>query len=208
MHRNIKGIDFEGNAYHALNPEPFTWVHITTYYGLLELAEFIGDKLSEAQKQQLFDEWLQMGRQMGIRDQDMPKDIPSYWTYVEDMIANRLIVNPSTEYVMHKEYYTLREKPPGSTISDPVWKVLQRIQGEIIWICKKGFFPASFRKKFNVSWTAADQRKFKLISLFMRGLWPILPESTRWVGPAYKAILDARKHPERYAPAELEAIPN
>lgn len=207
MHRNIKGVDFEGNKYHALNPELYTWVHITTYYGMLALAEFIGDTLTDEQKQQLFDEWLQFGRQMGIRDQDMPADIPAYWQYLNDMIENRLIANPATDYVMHKTYYTLREKPPGSSISDRNWRIFQTIQGNIIWKLKIGFFPASFRKKFGLKWTRMDQFKFKMISWFMRGLWAILPEKAHWVEPAWTAIRDARQHPEKYQEMELDALP-
>lgn len=198
MHRNIKGQDFNGKQYHALNPELYTWVHITTYYGMLMLADFIGDKLSDAQKEQLYQEWLQFGRQMGIRDQDMPNDIPAYWAYLDKMINERLQVNPATEYVMHKTYYTQQVKPPKSTLSDWQWRIVQTIQGNITWICKMAFFPAAFRQKFNIPWTATDRLKFRAVSLLMRAIWPLLPEKARWVEPAYNAIVDARRHPEKY----------
>ena len=204
MHRNIKGTDFNGKQYHALNPELYTWVHITTYYGMIVLAEFIGEPLDEVQKRQLFVEWLQFGRQMGIRDQDMPANTDAYWAYLEDTIANRLQQNPATDYVMHKAYYTDRVKRPESTMPDPVWKALQTLHGNIIWVCKIGFFPASFRRKFGLKWTLADQIKFKLISLLMRGLWPLLPEWARWIPQAWSAIKESRRHPERYQPALLE----
>lgn len=207
MHRNIKGTDFNGKQYHALNPELYTWVHITTYYGMIALADFMGEPLNEAQKQQLFNEWLQFGRQMGIRDQDMPATTADYWEYLEDTINNRLQKNPATDYVLHKAYYTGRVKHPDSTLSDPVWKVLQTLHGNIIWKCKIGFFPASFRRKFGLRWTALDQIQFNLISLLMRGLWPLLPEKYRYVPQAYAAIKDARRHPERYAQEAFEAIP-
>jgi uncharacterized protein (DUF2236 family) len=206
MHRNIKGTDFQGNKYHALNPELYTWVHITTYYGMLALAEFNGDKLTDEQKQQLYDEWLQFGRQMGIRDQDMPADIPSYWTYLNSMIENKLTENPATEYVMHKTYYTQREKHPNSTLSDRTWKILQTIQGNVIWKLKIGFFPESYRKKFGLKWSKLDQLQFNMISLLMRGLWPLLPERARWVGPAYSVICDARENPEKYHDIDLDGL--
>lgn len=204
MHRNIKGTDFNGKQYHALNPELYTWVHITTYYGMIILADFIGDHLTEAQKEQLFQEWLQFGRQMGIRDQDMPATTDAYWAYLEDTIAHRLEKNPATDYVLHKAYYTDRVKHPDSKLSDGVWKVLQTMHGNLIWKCKIGFFPESFRRKFGLKWTELDQFKFNLISLLMRGLWPLLPEKARWVEPAYKVILDARKHPEKYVQEEFD----
>lgn len=200
MHRPIKGTGFDGKAYHALNPELYTWVHITTYYGMIALAEFNGDTLTEAQKEQLYDEWLQFGRQMGIRDEHMPASTDAYWAYVEDMIASKLCVNPSTEYVMHKSYYTGREKRPGSTMPDWQWRLIARIQGEIIWNLKFGFFPPSYRRKFNLKWEQSDQRRFDRISWFMQKLWPLLPERSRWVPQAWNVIEDARLHPERYRP--------
>lgn len=205
MHRNIKGTDFNGKAYHALNPELYTWVHITTYYGMIELAGFIGEPLSDAQKEQLFEEWLQFGRQMGIRDQDMPANTTEYWAYLDDTIANRLQENPATDYVMHKSHYTGQVKPPGSTLSDPAWRVIQYIQGTLIWKCKIGFFPEAYRRRFGLKWTWLDQLEFRAIGLFMRAIWPLLPEHARWVGPAWKAIRESRQFPERYEPDSLES---
>ncbi|NIW49962.1 MAG: DUF2236 domain-containing protein, partial [Gammaproteobacteria bacterium] len=150
MHRDIKGEDFNGKKYHALNPELYTWVHITTYYGMIALADFMGDKLTEAQKEQLYQEWLQFGRQMGIRDKDMPKDIPSYWAYLDDTINHRLQENPATEFVGSKRYYTHQIKNPKSNLSDRSWRIVQYIQGSITWILKKGFFPEAYRKKFGI----------------------------------------------------------
>ena len=198
MHRSIKGTDFNGKPYHALNPELYTWVHITTYYGMLYLARFNGDKLSEADKEQLFQEWLQFGRQMGIRDKDMPATRAAYWAYLDDTIRHRLQENPATEYVGHRGYYTNQPKPPGMKVSDGRWKIYQYVVGSMTWHLKKVFFPKADRERFGIRWNWWDKTLFQLISLTFRAVWPLLPEKSRWVPQAWSAIQDARQFPQNY----------
>ncbi len=206
MHRDIKGTDFNGKKYHALNPELYTWVHITTYYGMIYLAEFNGDHLSEADKQQLFQEWLQFGRQMGIRDKDMPATTDEYWAYLDDTIRNRLQVNPATEYVEHRGHYTGQPKHPRTTMTDRQWRIYQYFMGSLTWHLKKGFYPPAYREVFGIRWTWLDQLGFKLIGGVMRMLWPTLEEKKRWVPEAWRAIKDAREHPENYGGAVGEGL--
>lgn len=197
-HRTIKGTGDDGKAYHALNPEPYLWVHMTAYDGFLKMAEAFGDTLSDAQKQQLFEEWLQMGRQMGIRDKDMPADIPAYWVYWEKMITERLQRNETLDYVLREEYFTRRPKPPITLLPDAVWAVVRMPIGKVMYLTTRATMPESFREKFNVPWSAADQRNFDRLMQVLRLTWKVLPERARWLPQAWDAVRDARRHPEKY----------
>jgi len=93
LHRDIKGTDDKGRRYFALDPEAYAWVHMTTYYALVTTQRLFGDKpFTPAQEAQLYQEWLQQGRVLGIRDKDMPQDLTAYWQYFNDMVENRLEV--------------------------------------------------------------------------------------------------------------------
>lgn len=199
MHRNIRGTGYDGKPYHALAIEPYMWVHITAYMGFLDMAEFVGDELTAAQKQQLFDEWLQMGRQLGIRDQDMPQDIPSYWTYVNRMIDERLERNETLDYLCNEEYFRRQSKPPLKWLPTVLWKPIGRFGGSVAWLCARASMPESFRRKFDISWTGRDARRYRRVSLLLRTIWPLLPERARWVPQAWRAIRDARANPGSYA---------
>ncbi|MDQ8036120.1 MAG: oxygenase MpaB family protein [Pedobacter sp.] len=199
QHRAIKGTGYDGKAYFALNPEPYLWVHISAYVLFVALGEFIeGRPLSEAEKEQLYREWLQLGRQMGVRDQDMPADIPAYKAYVDMMVAERTEHNETLDYVMNRAYFVERPLPPGSKIPQALWVQLRKPMGHISWICGRAGMPESFREKFGLELTRSEKLQFKFFSQLLRLLWPLVPENKRWFYPAWQAIREARRHPEKF----------
>lgn len=204
-HRTIKGTGYDGKPYHALSPEPYLWVHMTAYDGFLKMADAFGDQLDAAQKQQLFEEWLQMGRQMGLRDKDMPADIPAYWAYWEKMIAERLDHNDTVDYLLREEYFTRRSKPPVPLLPDAIWAAVRMPLGKVMYLTTRASMPESFRAKFGVPWSRHDQRNFERLVTVLRLTWKILPERARWLPPAWKAVCDARRHPEKYHSGEAVA---
>lgn len=201
-HRNIKGIGYDGKPYHALNPEPYLWVHMTAYDGFLTMAKAYGDELTDAQKEQLFQEWLQMGRQMGIRDKDMPADIPAYWAYWNKMIAERLQPNDTLDYLLREEYFLKRPKPPVNLLPGVVWATVRQPLGAVLWLSTRSAMPAAFRERFGVKWSAGDQRNFQRLMKVVNTVYKILPERARWLPVAWTAINDARQHPEKYSTAK------
>jgi len=52
------GVDRQGRRYHALNPDVFYWAHTTFIVGTLIVAERFSGGITEAEKRQLFDEYL------------------------------------------------------------------------------------------------------------------------------------------------------
>jgi uncharacterized protein (DUF2236 family) len=200
MHRNIKGTGYDDKPYHALQIEPYLWVHITAFAGFLSVAEFVGDELTDTQRRQLFREWRQMGRQMGVRNQDMPTDIASYWNYVQEMIANRLDRNETFDFINNKKYFVERPMPPGWPLSELAWEQIRKPLGGLVWLCGRSSMPQSFRQKFDIPWTFSDRCQIRIVSKALQMIWPLLPERARWLPPAYKAICEYREHPERFAP--------
>lgn len=95
MHAAIKGRDEQGRRYHALNPDAYTWVHATMYdTWRLFLAE-IGPGLTDAQDQQLFEEWHRMGLLIGCRPSSMPAtraEFSRMWAEMEARLENNRVV--------------------------------------------------------------------------------------------------------------------
>lgn len=204
QHRSIKGTGYDGKAYFALNPEPYLWVHISAYVLFVALGEFIeGRALTQAEKEQLYGEWLQLGRQMGVRDADMPVDIPAYEAYVDKMVLLRLENNETLDYVMNRAYFVERPLPPGSKIPEALWVQLRKPLGHISWICGRAGMPESFREKFGIELTHREKLQYRAFSLGFRLLWPLLPERKRWLYPAWQAIREARRHPEKFVAQEV-----
>ena len=200
QHREIKGTGYDGKPYFALNPEPYLWVHISAYALFVAMAEFIeGRPLKGPEKTQMYREWQQLGRQMGIRDKDMPADIPAYWEYVDKMVLLRLEHNETLDYVMSRAYFVERPQPPGSKMAHALWVQLRKPLGHISWICGRAGMPRSFREKFGLQLSRSEQVQLNVFSFLLRLLWPLLPERSRWLAPAWKAIREARQYPERFS---------
>lgn len=206
QHRDIKGTGYDGKPYFALNPEPYLWVHISAYVLFVAMAEFIdGRPLKDKEKEQLYAEWQQLGRQMGIRDKDMPADIPAYWEYVDKMVVLRLEHNETLDYVMNRAYFVERPQPPGSKMPEALWAQLRKPLGHLTWICGRAGMPRTFREKFGLQLSRSERLQIKAASLFLRLLWPMLPEHKRWLGPAWSAIREYRRHPEKFRPSVAES---
>ncbi len=204
QHRAIKGAGYDGKPYFALNPEPYLWVHISAYVLFVALGGFIeGRPLREPEKEQLYREWLQLGRQMGVRDADMPADIPAYWAYVDKMVAERTEHNETLDYVMNRAYFVERPLPPGSKIPQALWVQMRKPLGHISWICGRAGMPKNFRQKFDIELSRSEKLQYKAFSVGFRLLWPLLPERKRWLYPAWQAIREARQHPEKFQAQDL-----
>ena len=88
MHRDIKGVDAKGRRYSALNPDAYLWVHATAFEGFLVFLERFDRPASQAETQQLFDEWRRLGLVLGIPDRQLPRTVPEFWETWDRLVAN------------------------------------------------------------------------------------------------------------------------
>jgi uncharacterized protein (DUF2236 family) len=79
LHAGIRGVDAQGRSYHALDPQAYAWVHWTAYEGTRVFLHDFGPGLSEAQDQQLFDEWRRLGLLIGVRPDQLPATRAEFW---------------------------------------------------------------------------------------------------------------------------------
>ncbi len=197
-HRDIKGTDADGKAYHALNPEPYLWVHMTALESMIRFAGYVGDKPGPAEREQMFREWLQLGLLLGLREQDMPATLAEFETRFAAMIESRLEVTPTYEFLMGSGYFVRIPKPPGLRMPQPLWRLVSQPLGALTFVLARGSMAPRFRARFEVPWTRTDALVFRTTVIGLRALWKILPERVRWLPEAGRAIADARRHPEKY----------
>lgn len=197
-HRDIKGTDGSGKAYHALNPEPYLWVHMTALESMIRFAGYIGEAPGPAQRQQMFQEWQQLGLLLGLRETDMPATLAEFETRFAAIIEERLETTPTLDFLMNSGYFVRIPKPPGLRMPAGLWRLVSQPLGALTFVLTRGSMAPRFRERFNVPWTGTDAVIFRVTVLALRGLWKILPERVRWLPEALRAIRDARKHPEKY----------
>src|SRR3954447_423652 len=83
LHKRIKGLDADGNRYHALDPAAFHWVHATLVDTMVEMRERFGRPLTLAERELFYAEMCEVGKLYGLRDSDMPDG----WDAFEDYYA-------------------------------------------------------------------------------------------------------------------------
>ncbi len=197
-HRDIKGTDADGKAYHALNPEPYLWVHMTALESMIRFAGYVGEAPDAAQREQMFREWQQLGLLLGLREQDMPATLTEFEIRFAEMIEQRLERTPTFDFLMTSGYFVSIPKPRGLRLPNSVWRLLSQPVGALVFLLTRGSMAPRFRERFGVSWTRTDALIFRITTLALRLLWKILPERVRWLPEALRAIRDARRHPENY----------
>ncbi|MED5238052.1 MAG: oxygenase MpaB family protein [Pseudomonadota bacterium] len=203
LHRNIKGADAKGRKYFALDPEAYAWVHMTTYYAMITTQRLFGDKpFTASEEAQLLQEWVQQGRVLGIRDQDMPHSVPAFWEYFNNMVENRLENTDTARYLLDVSLSRVKKPPQLSLMPDWLWKRLYRQLGKGAKLTTYATLPPGLRKKFHVHWTGRLARRFERKRRTIRNLAKLVPPKVRYLPPAYLAVTGQL---ERFQPVIREA---
>ena len=198
LHRSIKGVDKAGNKYFALDPEAYGWVHITGYDATIRMHERLGRSPTTEQRRAMYAEWRQLGKMMGIRDQDLPATESEYWDYFYGMIRDKLEMTEVASDLLSESHYLEIPKPPNSRMPDSVWRMILAVMGPFMRFNLRATLPQPFREKFAVPWTQRDERLFRLWCRVYRVLHALTPRKLRLIPLARKAVKDAERHPEAY----------
>ena len=198
LHRQIKGVDKNGKRYHALDPEAYSWVHITGFDATVRMHQYFARPLNPEQRARAFAEWKQMGALLGISDRHIPQTEAEYWEYFNNIIEQRLEYGDVLKDLLDPHHYSHWPKPPGSRMPTLLWKLALKPAGWFFHKLTVATLPENFRARFNLRFGAVDRGLFRLFALMVRMLYPLTPESTRYIPLAWRAISDARRHPEAY----------
>lgn len=205
LHREIKGVDKDGNKYHALDPEAYSWVHITGFDATLRMFEYFGGPVSREERARMFDEWKQMGTLLGIPDKYIPQTEDEYWKYFDYIIEERLIWGEALDDLMDPKFYGNYPRPEElSKLPMPIFKLGMGIMGWLMHKITVATLPQNFRRRFNVEYSKSDQRFFKVFAWAVRTFYPLMPERMQYIPLAWRAIKDSRKNPEAYEIAYTE----
>ncbi|MEU5011963.1 oxygenase MpaB family protein [Streptomyces sp. NPDC021749] len=196
LHRTIQGTDPHGRSYHALTPATYAWVHATGYPVFRYAQRYLGRPFTEAQERQLYAEWLQVGRVLGIQDRDMPQTIEEFWPYYRRVLDSHL---EATAVVRE-----LIDPDPPLPVPDrgPRWL---RLLLRLVWpwlrprfarfrrFVSIGLMPPDARRAIGLEWTEAQERRLRRFGRVVRVVVPVLPERLRFMPIARRARCAARR---------------
>ncbi|MEV8565009.1 oxygenase MpaB family protein [Streptomyces sp. NPDC051322] len=190
LHRTIQGTDTRGRHYHALAGPTYAWVHATGFPVFVHGRRYLGRPYTEAQERQLYAEWLQVGRILGINDRDMPQTIEEFWPYYRKMLADEI----EATTVVRELVGVHTPVPPPDRGPRPVrlllralWPVLLPPLARFRRFVTIGLMPPDAREALGLPWTPSQERALRRFGLVVRAVVPVLPGRLRYLPLAREA---------------------
>ncbi|WP_338674073.1 oxygenase MpaB family protein [Streptomyces sp. SCSIO 30461] len=198
LHRNIQGTDSRGRRYHALAPENYAWVHATGFPVYQYACRYLYRPLTSRQERQLYAEWLQVGRILGIHDRDMPGTIEEFWPYYRQILADELEATAVVRDLVSVDLPVPepdRGPLPLRLLLKWCWPVLMPLFVRFRRFVTIGLMPPDARTAIGLPWTNRQERRLRRLGRVVRAVVPLLPERLRYLPLARAARAAARKPP-------------
>ncbi|MFE0764932.1 oxygenase MpaB family protein [Streptomyces smyrnaeus] len=191
LHKHIQGVDAHGRRYHALTPAYYAWVHATGFPTYRHAQRYLGRRpYTDAEERQLYAEWLQVGRVLGIHDRDMPRTPEEFWPYWQRMLTEEI----ERTKVVDELVSVSTDIPPPPYGPRPVrwalravWPLLVPGFARFRRFMTVGLMPPEAREALQLSWTPRQDRRLRRLGRVLAHVLPLLPERLRYLPYAHRA---------------------
>ena len=191
IHRNIRGTDAHGRPYHALDPAVYAWVHATGFPIALRTRAYLARRpFTPTEQRRLYAEWRQVGRVLGIAEQNLPPTVEEFWPTYHRMVQHELERTKVADELL----------TPGGPVPPPdrgpralqavlrlLWPVLAPPLGRLRCFLTAGLLPPDAREVLGVPWSARQERRLRHFGRVVAVVVPLLPERLRYLPPARRA---------------------
>ena len=185
LHKRIKGVDADGNRYHALDPAAFHWVHATLVQSMVEMNARFKQPLTLVERELFYEEMCEVAKLYGLRERDMPPDWTAFEAYFAEMVATELRDSELLQEVIATIFRPA--KPPVLPVSDRVWEIASWPGAELARLVTVGSLPPLLRERLGLRWTREKELALRAQQEAIRRLVPLLPDRVRLMPPAYAA---------------------
>ena len=182
MHHAFRGVRKDGEPYSALEPRAYAWVHATLIASFVDGHAHFGRRMSREQVERFYREYRGLGRLIGVRDRDLPKDWAGFRTYFDSVVEDELERNEATDRVLR----AARSATPAPVpLPGVMWGAARIPAAQMIWLGGAGLLSPALRKRLGIRWTPLDELAFRGLGAVTRSCGPVLPESLTITGPAH-----------------------
>lgn len=183
MHKTIRGAREDGQPYNAMEPDAFAWVHATLAAAIVEGRRVFAKPMTPTEKEQFWQQWIAVGRLVGVRPRDLPVDWPSFVEYFDRMVADELVWTPAVPEVMAT---VSASAPPNVPRMRPaVWKVASAPMSLQLRVTTVGLVPRELRQRLRLDYSKTDARIFRAMAAASRASAPLVRGPLREFGPNY-----------------------
>jgi uncharacterized protein (DUF2236 family) len=186
-HRDIKGVDDAGRRYHALDPATFWWAHATFQYMAEQVADrWDSHRLTPAERERLYLEGVEWYRRYGVSDRCVPPDRASYQLAWDRVCGSVLERNDAVDFVLEmlegQRVGRVREIPGVPKMVMPVVRNrhVRRVASYPSRLAAIGGLPPVVRERFDIPWTARDERDLARLQWAVRRGWRLVPDAVAW----------------------------
>lgn len=185
QHKGIKGETAGGKPYHALNPDAFYWAHATFFESIISVQGHLGNRLSRADRERLYDESIGWYEMYGLTMRPVPPDYAAFERYWDDMLADGL---QATEVAVGSFRGDLELPPPYPWLQGLPWMTLKPFVARAPTFVARGTLPAPARAMLGLSWSTADEVALRGMLAPLRYSWPFVPEPLKWHPRAWTGV--------------------
>jgi uncharacterized protein (DUF2236 family) len=172
IHRRVNGTLREtvgpfaaGTPYSAEDPALLLWVHATLIESMLVTYEALVGPLSPADLDAYCEQSAPASIALGVREEEMPRTWDALQACLRRTYASGAIV-------VSPQAHELADALLRASLPRP----LAAANG-ITSLLTRGLLPSSVRNDYRMSWTPADERRYRRIVRMLRGLRSIAPVS-------------------------------
>jgi uncharacterized protein (DUF2236 family) len=183
MHKHIKGVKPSGERYFALEPEAYAWVHATLAQAIVAGSERFARRMSPAEVERFYAEWLGVGRLIGVPAGQLPERWSDFRAYFDRMVDERLEDNQTVHTVLRT--LAKPKAPPVPALNDPIWRAARLPMGRLGALATVGLLPPRLRTRLGLRWTKAQAVELRALAALSRAATPLMPATLRCFGPSY-----------------------
>ena len=119
IHQTFRGVRKDGGRYSALEPDAYAWVHATLIASFVDGHAHFGRPMSREQVERFYQEYPGLGRLIGVRERDLPKDWAGFRAYFDGVVESELKRNEATDRVLRA---VRRATPAPVPLPGVVWR--------------------------------------------------------------------------------------
>jgi uncharacterized protein (DUF2236 family) len=182
FHHSIKGQMPDGSRYHALDPDTYFWAHATFVEQVLYFADTFVERLTRAEKEQIYLESKTWFRRYGVSDRPMPADYAAFERYWQRMLDEIVVAHPTAKYGVG---YVTKGFPCPKGVPPAVWRVVSLVFDPLAAFLTTGGLPPQARDLLGLPWSDRQERRYQRCAAFWRSkpvnwLWDRLPMRLRY----------------------------
>ncbi|WP_205697091.1 oxygenase MpaB family protein [Conexibacter sp. SYSU D00693] len=183
LHRTIRGTKADGGRYSAMEPGAFAWVHATLALAIVRGRDVFATPMTPAEKDELWTEWLGVGRLIGVRERDLPRDWAGAEAYLARTIREELEWTPAVPEVLDTIAHAKPPNVPG--LPPAVWRAMRVPLAVQLRATTVGLLPDELRDRLGLTWSRRERAAFAAVASVSRASGPAVRGPLANFGPNY-----------------------